>query len=802
MFLGRLFVALLLLATTPQTLAILHTELFNSSINDPLVTLRNECPGAQRATTEADLEPLLRDNLEPDLRPWRQLGRPLTRLDLLNFLHEIDSHWLEYRRNFLAVVVIRNNVMRWWAYPNARGWCTRRVKFIAEQFHGFVASVGLRFPDVVYVMNAYDKPLCERGNCSAPLFTFDKRWNASAYAAGLPGSAHDDILHPVMNHPFEQLIDYPWDKKIERGFMRVGIYGAMAANCSRVLMYKVAQSRAGQEVLDVGIYQNRHWKVKVKTVPPVPMELHTRWKYLINTDGQSASWRLAKLLAMNSAVLKYRSDAIEYYYRSLREGENYVSFDHTDVVEVIKGLKGRDAELKTMAARNQAFAFRYLSQLSRTLYAKVSFERYKGLFSDMDEFLHEIPQDFSMSWFLQHRARLIAASTGVGLGSMPPGMLRGTHWVQGLWAIYLGISGPLLALVLGQHAALAAAAFWTTADQVPSRLQETKMSGRPEPVPELADSAMESSAAMGTEAVETAAAAAPVGVGGGPAATPSSATPTPPSLPAAIVLEMMDRELRPVPAATQPYVTATSTTITAANGSTSGGGPRPSPPSSLPSRLRSSAALVLRPDVLVDLAAAASLLTLTGVSLAYVYLDRESAAASRGYRRYWWFSILLGPSGCFLRWYLSHLNGWRDGWLQYGTFAANVLGCALVFACEALLFRLEGSLGEVQRMALQGLMVGTAGCLTTVSTYVVEIQKLALSSLPAAYKYFLTSTLVPVALGLLVYGVPREALRYMAGRQSMAIAMVQLTYDDPLYQGPSMKRLTDGATITSPPPPA
>ncbi len=51
----------------------------------------------------------------------------------------------------------------------------------------------------------YDKPLCERGvtNCSAPLFTFDKRWNATAYAAGLPGSAHDDVLHPVMNHPFE-----------------------------------------------------------------------------------------------------------------------------------------------------------------------------------------------------------------------------------------------------------------------------------------------------------------------------------------------------------------------------------------------------------------------------------------------------------------------------------------------------------------------------------------------------------------------------------------------------------------------
>lgn len=47
------------------------------------------------------------------------------------------------------------------------------------------------------------------------------------------------------------------------------------------------------------------------------MEAHVQWKYLINTDGQSASWRLAKLLSMDSPILKYRSDNIEYYYRCL-----------------------------------------------------------------------------------------------------------------------------------------------------------------------------------------------------------------------------------------------------------------------------------------------------------------------------------------------------------------------------------------------------------------------------------------------------------------------------------------------------
>jgi hypothetical protein len=53
--------------------------------------------------------------------------------------------------------------------------------------------------------------------------------------------------------------------------MRAGVYAAMGANCSRVLLYKLALTKAGHEVLDVGIYQNRHWKVKVKTVSQVAM---------------------------------------------------------------------------------------------------------------------------------------------------------------------------------------------------------------------------------------------------------------------------------------------------------------------------------------------------------------------------------------------------------------------------------------------------------------------------------------------------------------------------------------------------
>ena len=49
------------------------------------------------------------------------------------------------------------------------------------------------------------------------------------------------------------------------------------------------------------------------------MEEHAHWRYLLSADGQGASWRLAKLLAINSVILKARSSSIEYYYRSLKE---------------------------------------------------------------------------------------------------------------------------------------------------------------------------------------------------------------------------------------------------------------------------------------------------------------------------------------------------------------------------------------------------------------------------------------------------------------------------------------------------
>ena len=70
---------------------------------------------------------LSRDNLEPDLQPWRRRG-PLPATAFLDLLHAVHTAWPEYRRNFLAIVVVRNSKFTWWAYPTARSWCTARVR--------------------------------------------------------------------------------------------------------------------------------------------------------------------------------------------------------------------------------------------------------------------------------------------------------------------------------------------------------------------------------------------------------------------------------------------------------------------------------------------------------------------------------------------------------------------------------------------------------------------------------------------------------------------------------------------------
>ncbi|KAI9872938.1 MAG: hypothetical protein M1830_001042 [Pleopsidium flavum] len=126
------------------------------------------------------------------------------------------------------------------------------------------------------------------------------------------------------------------------------------------------------------------------------------------------------------------------------------------------------------------------------------------------------------------------------------------------------------------------------------------------------------------------------------------------------------------------------------------------------------------------------------------------------------FALVFAPLGCLLRFYAStHLNG-RIASFPLGTFTVNILGTIILGMCYDLQHAPLGSArhiiggGRIGCQVLQGVMDGFCGCLTTVSTWVVELKGLKKRH---AYIYGVMS--VGVALAFLV--VIMGSLRWTIG---------------------------------------
>ncbi|KAK2759124.1 hypothetical protein FQN54_003223 [Arachnomyces sp. PD_36] len=119
--------------------------------------------------------------------------------------------------------------------------------------------------------------------------------------------------------------------------------------------------------------------------------------------------------------------------------------------------------------------------------------------------------------------------------------------------------------------------------------------------------------------------------------------------------------------------------------------------------------------------------------------DRHGSTSTTTTQRDTWrgralFAIIFAPFGCILRYYLSIYLNSRLPSFPLGTFAANILGTIVLGTCFDLqhvdgIAALAASTGTTESMkhmllscqVLQGVMDGFCGCLTTVSTWVAEL---------------------------------------------------------------------------------
>jgi len=130
-----------------------------------------------------------------------------------------------------------------------------------------------------------------------------------------------------------------------------------------------------------------------------------------------------------------------------------------------------------------------------------------------------------------------------------------------------------------------------------------------------------------------------------------------------------------------------------------------------------------------------------------------SDPSSISYRTYF-VATLFSPFGTILRWHLSQFNGSihnpRWEWLPLGTFSANMIASAISALMAAASLKVDGQLGS---LFIEAIQFGFAGCLSTVSTFVVEVESLmqALPQHAYGYYYSLLSLGSAAVLGIVCY---------------------------------------------------
>lgn len=356
---------------------------FPSEIANPVASL---CPdGVPTSDVANDSIDLERDCIVPDISAWK-VEDSYTEADVYATADVLSS-----RPDVVALIRIESNQLFFEDRDDdCIDNCNVQLQHITMTLRQAMEEGSLHLPDCLFLLNVDDSAMCRHVEdpsfpvCTAPVLSINRRKDTFRDIL-VPEFASESTRHSV-----------PWEQKQPIAFFRgapycndvehyIGGEGGRLVNCSRLILSEL--SRDHPDLLNVSItsdfdFNGRKWDAVEG--PDMSTEDHAKFQMLLNLDGYAASTRLAKLLPIDSVVLKQESVFEEYYYRVLQKCVHYVPFwtqHEEDILEVVTGVLADPETAKAISANAQAFALTHLGKGARLRYWEMVLQEYFKLFT-------------------------------------------------------------------------------------------------------------------------------------------------------------------------------------------------------------------------------------------------------------------------------------------------------------------------------------------------------------------------------------------------------------------------------------
>ncbi|CDW54185.1 protein O glucosyltransferase 1 [Trichuris trichiura] len=248
----------------------------------------------------------------------------------------------------------------------------------------FLLKIVDQLPDVEFLLNDHDYPFVS--TYSKPKMTsdyLDIMYPAWSFWEGGPsikpyptGIGRWDLLRETLS---KEAAMWPWGMKKSKGFFR-----GSRTNKKRDAL--ILLSRRRPDLVRAEYTKNQAWKssqdtLGMKAVKEVPFEYNCRFKYLFNSAGVAASFRLRHLFLCRSLVFHIGDDWQEFYYSQLKPWVHYipVNDDLSNVEELLQFARENDELVKQIADRGYNFIWNNLRMEDVECYWKTLLTRYAAL---------------------------------------------------------------------------------------------------------------------------------------------------------------------------------------------------------------------------------------------------------------------------------------------------------------------------------------------------------------------------------------------------------------------------------------